>query len=327
MRCLRGDHSQRDFSKALGFTSNVVYTWETGRRFPEASTFFKAAARFEPRFIQRFLALLRADAKSLERSNPATSRGVQRLVEHLCQGVPMAELSERLGVDRTTLSRWVHGKTEPRLPDLLRLLQATTQQLFAVIALLTDPAQMPSARAAFRDLQLQQRLAYDVPWSHAILRALELDAYAALPEHEPGFLADRIGLSREHEQEYLDQLAEAEQIRWTGTHWVSHRIMTVDTRQEPARNRALKAHWAKVSSERVLDERTSPDALFSFNLFAVSEAAFQTVRQLHLEYFDRVRAVIDEAPGSDRVVLMNVHLVPLQRSNSAKIEPQRRPRR
>jgi len=34
VRQLRGSQSQPAFSKALGFTSNVVYTWESGRRYP-----------------------------------------------------------------------------------------------------------------------------------------------------------------------------------------------------------------------------------------------------------------------------------------------------
>jgi hypothetical protein len=45
MRVLRGPASQRAYSRALGFTSNVAYSWETGRRFPEASVFLRAAGR------------------------------------------------------------------------------------------------------------------------------------------------------------------------------------------------------------------------------------------------------------------------------------------
>ena len=55
------------------------------------------------------------------------------------------------------------------------------------------------------------------------------------------------------------------------------------------------------------------DALFSFNLFAVSEQSFQTIRELHFAHYDRIRAIIEESPSSDRVVLLNMHLLPLQR--------------
>jgi len=311
MRHLRGDESQRQFSRALGFSSNVVYTWESGRRFPEASAFFKAAKLCQPPFSSRFARLLRDQSRPLGRIDPSTPRGVHRLVQYLTHGAAQGELAYRIGVDRTTMSRWVHGKTEPRLPEWLRLFEVTTQQLLQMLSLLVDPEQLPSTRDAYVDLRLQQRLAYDLPWSHAILRALELDAYRARPTHEPGFLAARIGLDADREGPLLRELADAGQIGWNGTHWVSCRVMSVDTRQDPERNRALKAHWAQVGLERLSRGDTSSDALFSFNLFAISEGSFQKLRQLHLEYYDRVRALIDESPGTDRVVLMNLQLLPL----------------
>lgn len=311
MRQLRGGDAQRQFSRGLGFSSNVAYVWETGRRFPEASVFFKAAHKREPQFAARFLSRLRLASPVLGRASLRTARGVQRLVEYLCQDANRSELARRVRVDRTTLSRWINGQTEPRLPDLLRLVEATTQQLLTVVAMLADPALLPSIRDAYRDHQMQRRLAYEIPWSHAVLRALELEAYAALPRHVDGFLASTIGITLADEGMYLEQLAQAGQIRWSGTHWVNQRVMTVDTKQEPDRNRALKVHWGQVTVDRLRSNQAPTDALFSFNLFSISASAYEQLRELHLAYFDRVRALIEASPGTDKVVLMNMHLVPL----------------
>lgn len=312
MKHLRAGDSQREFSRVLGFSSNVAYVWETGRRFPEASVFFKAAHKREPQFAARLLSRLRLASPVLGSASLRTARGVHRLVEYLCHDANRSELARRVGVDRTTLSRWINGQTEPRLPDLLRLVEATTQQLLTVVAMLADPAELPSIRDAYRDHQLQRRLAYDIPWSHAVLRALELEAYAALPEHVDGFLAATIGIPVLDERAYLSQLAQAGQIRWTGTHWVSHRVMTVDTKQDPDKNRALKVHWGQVTVDRLRSNQAPADALFSFNLFSISAAAYGQLREMHLAYYDRVRALIEESPGTDKVVLMNMHLVPLE---------------
>jgi hypothetical protein len=89
------------------------------------------------------------------------------------------------------------------------------------------------------------------------------------------------------------------------------RVLTVDTRKDPERNRQLKAHWANVALERLSRGSTDPDALFSFNLFAISAESFQTIRELHLEHYDRVRAIVERSTDPDRVVLMNLQLVPL----------------
>lgn len=311
MRVLRGSASQRAYSRALGFTSNVAYSWETGRRFPEASVFLRAAARKVPELeaaLPSVLALARAPGSA----RLGTPRGVQQLVLELARETPRVELARNLGVDRTTLSRWLAGSTEPRLPELLRLIQVGTQRLLAFVALLADPRELSSTRAAYADLRLQEKLAYDLPWSHAVLRALELERYTRAPAHSARELARAVGLSPRSVTAQLDVLERAGQIVWTGTHFASARVMAVDTRSDPVKNLALKRHWARVGLSRIGARHTSPDARFSFNLFATSEEAFQRIRQLHLDYYDRVRAIVDETQGTDRVVLMNLQLIPLE---------------
>jgi hypothetical protein len=166
-------------------------------------------------------------------------------------------------------------------------------------------------RGAYADLQVQRRLAYDLPWSHAVLRALELDTYRDLKTHVPGFVAAQVGISIEEEQRYLSALLEAGQIRRSKGRFVVARVLTVDTRLDEARNRALKAHWAVVGLERLASASHGPDALLSYNLFAVSAKDFERIRRLHIEHFERIRKIVSEADSSDRVVLMNLQLLPL----------------
>ena len=56
-------------------------------------------------------------------------------------------------------------------------------------------------------LQAARKAAYDVPWSHAVLRTLELTDYAELDRHRPGWIARRIGISRDEEERCLATLA------------------------------------------------------------------------------------------------------------------------
>lgn len=327
MRVLRGSASQRAYSRALGFTSNVAYSWETGRRFPEASVFLRAAGRAVAGFdaaLAGVLSLARAPGSA----RLGTPRGVQQLVLELARETPRGELARSLGVDRTTLSRWLAGSTEPRLPELLRLIQVGTQRLLAFVALIADPRELGSTRAAYADLRLQEKLAYELPWSHAVLRALELERYTRAPTHSARELARAIGVSPRSVAAQLAVLQRAGQIIWNGTHFESARVMAVDTRSDPLKNLALKRHWARVGLTRLGARQTSRDALFSFNLFATSEEAFQRIRQLHLDYYDRVRAIVDETQGTDRVVLMNLQLIPLEhRAEPVQQTPPKKPRR
>jgi len=306
---LRGKRSQVGLSRRLGYGSNVLYTWESGRRAPSASAFFSLAQRCGvdvQQGLSRFLA---------QRTEPLSDvrkpSGVAELMRAFLADWPIVELAASVGADRTTVGRWVNGATEPKLPELLRIVETTTQRLLDFVAIFADPSQLVTTRAAYQDLQVQRRLAYELPWSHAVLRALELTEYRALPKHEPGFIARAVGISLQEEQRCLQALAQAKQIRRQRGRWVLGRVLTVDTRPSEADNRRLKQHWAEVGLTRLRDKSAPEGALFSFNLFAIGAQDFERIRRLHVEYYQRIREIVSASSDPDRVVLMNLQLVPM----------------
>jgi transcriptional regulator with XRE-family HTH domain len=236
---------------------------------------------------------------------------VTALLRALRADRPLSEIARAVGVDRTTVARWFEGATEPRLPELLRYVDATTHRLLEFVSLFADPAALPSTRRRYADLLAQRRLAYELPWSHAVLRALELDAYRALPRHEPGFIARCVGISLDDETRCLRALAAAKQIALEHGRYKVRRVLTVDTRPNEEENRRLKLHWAEVGQQRLGTGAAPPGALFSYNLFPIDARGFERIRRLHLEYFERIREIVAESSAADRVVLMNLQLVPL----------------
>jgi transcriptional regulator with XRE-family HTH domain len=312
IRALRGKRSQVALSRRLGYASNVLYTWERGRRAPVASAFFRLAARVGVDLnqgLRRFLADRGADAPDVHRT-----AGVAGLVRTLMEEWPIVELAASVGADRTTVGRWVSGATEPKLPELLRIVETTTQRLLDFVALFVDPETLPSTRGPYHDLRAQRRLAYELPWSHGVLRALELEQYRNLPRHEPGFVAARLGLSLEEERRYLAELAAAGQIRLRRGRWELRRVLTVDTRPSEIDNRRLKLHFAEAAVERLRSGSAPANALFSFNLFAIDAASLEKIRRLHVEHYQRIRDLIAACTCPDQVVLMNLQLVPLERA-------------
>jgi len=308
---LRGRRSQLQLSRKLGFTSNVIYTWESGRRFPEVSNFFRIAELARVPVKERLLAFLGESARGLKAHSVTSPRTVASLVQLLTSASHKNDLAARLAVDRGTLSRWIKGSTEPRLPEFLMLIETTTQRLLPFIELFADPAQLEATREAHADLVAQQKLAYELPWSHAVLRALELRAYRDTKHHVAGVLAAQLGITLEDERRYLSELERSKQIRWNGRHWELARVLTVDTREQPEKNRQLKLHWSAAALARLRANNAPESALFSFNLFAVSDQGLQRIRELHLEYYDQVRSIIEQSTHADQVVLMNLQLLPL----------------
>lgn len=312
MRALRGASSQPAFSRALGFRSNAAYLWEHGRRYPEVSAFLKAALARDPKLGRTLARFFEQPPDTYGGRRAVSLRTVTRLVVQLLGNTSRRDVAAQLGVDRTTLGRWCAGKTEPRLPQFLGLVQLATQRLIEFISLFADLSQLPATRDVYLYFERQRRLAYELPASHIVLRALELDAYQAAPAHDAGLLAREVGLSEEQVRQYLAELERAGQVERAGDRYRTAQILTIDTREDPEQNARLKAFWAREALLRFEARRTAVDALFSFNLFAVSEDGYQQIRRLHLAYYDQARAIIEQSRSADRVVLMNLQLIPLR---------------
>jgi transcriptional regulator with XRE-family HTH domain len=306
IRALRGRRSQGATNRRLGRSSNVSHAWERGRRAPRASDFFKLA-RLAGVDVEEVLARF-APVTGARR---AGVRGVSAWLAALAGDRSQRELATKVGRDRNTVARWLEGSTEPRLPDLLRFVGATTQRLLDFVAAFAEPSALPSLRAAHADLERQRHLAYELPWAHAVLRLLELHAYAELPEHVPGFIAGRIGITLELEVECLSALARAGQIYKRKGKWKVRRVLTVDTREDPAGNLRLKRHWSEVALGRIGERATAAGSLFSYNLFAISDEGLEAIREAHLQYFERLRAIVTECRHPTRLALANVQLLPL----------------
>lgn len=308
IRALRGRRSQLAFSRRLGFRTNVVYTWESGRRWPTAATFLVAARRTGADVagaVRRFFPSLPA---WLARTDPASAEGVAALLSEMRSMSPIVDVARRADRSRYAVARWLSGEAEPRLPDFLRMVEACSLRLLDFVALFSDPAALPAASAAWRTLEAQRRAVYEEPLLPAVLLALELPAYRALRRHEPGWIARRLGFPVEDEARCLDRLAEAGQIRRSRGRWIVAPIRTVDTRPDPHAEHRLKCFWAGVGLARLTRKA---EGRFSFNVFTVSAADLEKLSELHVSYFQNMRAVIAESRPPERVVAVNLQLFPL----------------
>src|SRR5689334_5327979 len=131
--------SQEHLSRRLGYTSNVLYLWERSRRLPSVGTFFRMAElrRFPLRECLARFASPAAQPSGLFRAGAPLS--VPLLLQRLLGNRTSVELARLTGFDRTTLARWLAGKTEPRLSAFLELIDKCTLRLLDFVALFADP--------------------------------------------------------------------------------------------------------------------------------------------------------------------------------------------
>jgi hypothetical protein len=180
-------------------------------------------------------------------------------------------------------------------------------RLVDFIAAFVDPADVPSIEPVWRQMEARRKGARAVPWTQAVLRALELDDYLALPEHKDGWIASRLAIPVEEERTCIEFLELTGQIAWADTHFEPHSL-AVDTRSNPDIGRHLKAHWTSVGRERI---QAGARGQFSYNVFTVSRQDFERIREAHLDYFHALRAIVAESSPGEYVAVANVQLFAL----------------
>ena len=312
LRALRGRHSQAALSRRLEYRSNAFKIWESGRAFPSAARTFAIAKRVGKDTRVGLMRFLGKTAPSMLGVDLTTGAGVARLLRHLRGRMRVGAIAEATGRDRYAISRWLKGTTQPRLPDLLRLVDAMTHRLPDFVAILVDPSELPEVAETWALLERSRQVARTLPWSHAVLRALELEQYRALPQHEEGWLGAYLGLGLENEKHCLQALQASHQIRWNGSHWEATHALTVDARGDPEAGRNLAVWGAELGATRIAAGGTG----YAFNLIAISAKDLQRLRRLQQEYFAQLRAIVAASEPAEHVAIVNMHLLDLNAQES-----------
>jgi hypothetical protein len=314
LRAIRGRRSQAAFSRRLGYRTNVLYLWEAGRSFPTAAAALTAAARAGINIRESLTNFYHRTPDWLDQCDPTTRQGVAALLNDLRGRTGISELAKSTGKSRFALARWLRGDAEPKLPEFFLLIEKTSLRLLDFIASFVDPKQLPSVCRAWEELEATRRAAFDMPWTQAVLRTLELRDYVDLERHVPGWIAKRISITQKEEQQCLQLLARTHQISFRQGHWQLRDVMAVDTRRDPAAERQVKRWWNEVALSR-LDQGAS--GISSYNVFAVSEKDLATIDDLYRAYFRQIRAIIAQSEPSERVVLASMQLVALDEAPNA----------
>lgn len=308
IRALRGGRSQVAFSRRLGRASNVVYAWEAGRSFPTAAEMLRAAAlrgHDLETALGRFCAD-RAPGVAIDRPEGADwsdPSSVAALLRALKGTLSVSELARRLGSQRTQVSRWLSGDSEPRLPDFLRVLDATAMAAPSFLECFVPLASLPSL-AAQRARREAVRAFLEHPAVYAVVVALGLDEYRRLPRHQPGWLAARLGLHRVSEDLALSILRDAGAITWDGRRWQIADDFGLDARDAPEVLAAARRHFAHMGAARCESERPGR---FNYVLMSVSDEGLAELHRIQAETFERLRAFATAQRDVRHVVVVNLH--------------------
>lgn len=298
LRALRGRRSQAVFARRLGYGSNVAHNWEHGRSAPTAAKTFWIAQRTGIDVRAAVLGFYRMPPPWVNSVDLTTKEGVATLLVDLKGQQGLVALATAMGTTRFSIARWLSGKTQPKLPEFLQLVEVSSVRLLDFLAQLVDPEELPSVREVWSAMQRARSLAYEQPWTQGVLRALELHHYHQRP-HDTRGLARYLGITRTEVERCLEQLESSLQIYWDGAHWQLSSVRALDISRDRGAAQRLRAWWGRVGVERVEQGRAG----MVYNLFGVSRADLERLRLLQKQYIGEVRNVVISSQPVECVVL------------------------
>lgn len=304
LRSLRRNRSQIAWARKLGYRANPVTDWECGRSFPTAEEALRIAERAGVD-VARVFAEFDQNVRLTTSSDGTYDVGAW--LQTLCTGKPIASLAKELGCSRSSVSRWLSGDAKPRLPDFLRLIDVATGRVHDLVAALVPIDQVTALKSRHEAAIAAKRLAFDAPWTEAILRLLETRAYQQVAEKTEHWLASVLGLPDDVCRQGLEQLSRAGLVDLQGGQYVPRQMLSVDTRGGKQALRALKTHWARVAADRASNPHS--DDVFGYNVISVSEADLARIRDVLSATYREIRAIVAASEPSERVALLNLHLV------------------
>jgi hypothetical protein len=227
-------------------------------------------------------------------------------LSELAGSLPIAELAARSGLSRYSVGRHLRGTTRPKLDDFILLVEAISGRASDLVQELVPIAEVPELLSVARQRAAAKRLAFEEPWSAAVMRVLETSGYRAHHD-EAGYIAARLGLDANKEHAVLAALEAAGVARLHEGRYEVGEPLTVDTQASPEDVRDLRLHWANVAQTRMQAPR--PEDWLGFNVISASAEDLERVRDVLRRAFREIRAIAAASQPAESVALLNMHLV------------------
>lgn len=303
LRAIRGTRSQIAFARRLGYKANPITDWERGRRFPTAKEAFRAAKIAKIDVETAFASFHPVKAPSLDVSGYDLSPWLREL----SGATPIGELAKRSGFSRFSVSRWLSGRAQPRLPVFFRLVDTITGRLPDLIAKLVNIDMVPALKQRYLLSESAKKIAFEEPWTEAVLRVMETQDYQRLSHHQPGWIAQKLDIDEQEESRCIALLEAAQVIRRYNDRFVDIGYRTVDTRVDRKVTQALKQHWSNVAAQRI--SLAKEEDIFAYNVLSVSGPDLERIRKLVRSTYREIRSIVAASDPADSVALVNLQLV------------------
>jgi len=304
LRAIRRRRSHRALARRLRYRGNPITDWEHGRHFPTASDTLRTAELCQLPVTQSFEGFHTLPAPQQEDGHWRLAPWLNALRGTTTQ----QELAARCGCSRFAIRRWLTGEAEPKLPEFLKLLDALTGRSFDWVALLVPIEQVPALAPRYAQAQAAKRLAFEAPWTEALLRMLETKRYVE-GQLDVETLSRALGLPIEVLNALLARLTEAGVIERAEDRYRVVGTLSVDTRNVAGGLRKLQAHWERVGVERLQHADADFPDWYAYNQISVSRADLRVVEDRLKQAYAEIRAIVASSEPTEEAALVLLHLV------------------
>lgn len=221
--------------------------------------------------------------------------------------IPINTLAEATGRSRFVITRWLGGKSRPRIADFLLLLEIMTGRAADLVAELVEIHEVPILLDVRKRRVEAKELAFSEPWTEAIMRLFETTQYRELPRHDHSWLAVRLGIPLKTVARCVDCMVATGLIEFDEGRLVVMHSLTIDTGSHSDRIGELKEHWANVALQRSRTPR--PGDLMSYNVMSLSMTDLERVRTLLRKTYREIRSIVASTENEETAALMQVNLL------------------
>lgn len=214
VRAIRGEATQRDLSRKLGYTFNQVGKWESGSTHISWDDFVQLATSeghdIEKHFRRIFWSFV-GDSDGAFNSKSVIN---YFLTDHRF-------IQRALASSTRTIRRLKAGESHVMLADVHRLIALQPSLLMGWLEGFTDPSQIPEVQAFYAWHLKCLELVAGNPLAVFVKASVELDAYKNLERHSDEFVARHATCSTEEAHATLKQLLDLGCVEFDGTRYTA----------------------------------------------------------------------------------------------------------
>ncbi len=282
LKTIRGDKTQQQVNKKLGFDFNQVSRWETQQK-----------RILWPEFV-RYCELSNINiTQSLKRvfTYHDKPEDYKTLVRHLSADKKMSVMSNKTKISRYIIRRWMNNTYPPTLEEMFQVMEVYQSTLINFIDDLVGVEHVKAFSRKQKAYVAEKNFIYKYPYFAAVALCLELKQYKRLKAHQKGFIAKRIGISQEEEEEVFKNAVKLGLLEFRKKKYYKppENKRHLNTKGNFFGSKCIKGYWLNKSIQK-LEKMNEPkkEDYFSYFLFNTNETTYNLVLDEYIKFFKKI---------------------------------------